>query len=66
MTEYRVETRTYYTKVTLNKEHIAESWQEEAQKLLDDYAEGGWRLASTDATSFGAAVYVALYFEREV
>ena len=66
MTEYRVECRTYYSKMTTNKEHIAESSQEEVQGLVDEYARGGWRLASTDATSFGAAVYVYLYFEREV
>ncbi|MEM1115979.1 MAG: DUF4177 domain-containing protein [Bacteroidota bacterium] len=66
MKEYRVEARTYYTKPTLNKEHIAESSQEEVQALLDEYTAAGWELASTDATSFGAAVYVYLYFEREV
>ena len=63
-TEYRVEVRTYYTKVTLNKEHIAEASGAEIQGLLDRYAADGWRLASTDAMSFGAAVYVYLYFER--
>lgn len=65
MKEYKVESRTYYTKVTLNREHIAERSQEEIQQLLDAYAADGWRLVSTDATSFGAAVYVYVYFERD-
>lgn len=65
MKEYRVEARTYYSKATLNKEHIAESSAEEIQSLLDEYTASGWWLASTDATSFGSAVYIYLYFERE-
>ncbi len=65
MKEYKVESRTYYSKMTLNKEHIAERSQEEVQQIMDDYVRDGWQLASTDATSFGAAVYVFLYFERE-
>ena len=65
MKEYRVESRTYYSKLTLDKEHIATASAEEIQGLLDTYAASGWRLASTDATSFGAAVYVYLYFERD-
>lgn len=65
MKEYRVEARTYYTKLTLDKEHIARSSQAEAQEIIDGYAADGWHLASTDATSFGAAVYVFLYFERD-
>ena len=65
MREYRVEVRTYYTKVTTNANHIAESSQEEAQEIIDGYAADGWRLVSTDATSFGLAVYVYLYFERD-
>jgi hypothetical protein len=65
MKEYRVEARTYYSKMTTNANHIAESSQEEAQEIIDKYAADGWRLASTDATSFGFAVYVYLYFERD-
>ena len=66
MKQYKVEARTYYSKVTLDKEHIAKSSAQEIQDLLDAYTQDGWRLASTDATSFGLAVYVYLYFEREV
>ena len=65
MTEYKVEARTYYSKVTLDKDHIAKSSSEEIQDLLNQYIEEGWRLASTDATSYGFAVYVYLYFERD-
>ncbi len=65
MTEYRVESRTYYSKLTTDKEHIARASAQEVQEILDTYAADGWRLASTDATSFGLAVYVYLYFERE-
>jgi hypothetical protein len=65
MTEYKIEARTYYSKITTNKNHIVESSSEEIQDLLSQYAAEGWRLASTDATSFGLAVYVYLYFERE-
>lgn len=65
MKEYRVEARTYYSKMTTNANHIAESSQEEAQEIIDGYAADGWRLASTDATSFGFAVYMYLYFERD-
>ena len=54
--EYRVEARTYYSKMTANKNHIAESSQEETQAIVDDYAASGWRLASTDATAFGTAM----------
>ncbi|NNJ26472.1 DUF4177 domain-containing protein [Alienimonas chondri] len=66
MKEYKVEVRTYYSKVTMNANHIAESSQEETQKIIDGYAADGWRLASADSTSYGLAVYVYLYFERDV
>ena len=66
MTEYKVEARTYYSKPTFNKDHIAEASQAEMQELLDTYTAAGWRLVSTDATSFGMAVYLYLYFERDV
>ena len=66
MTEYKVEARTYYSKMTLDKEHIAKTSAEEIQDLLDRYTRDGWRLTSTDATSYGLAVYIYLYFERDV
>lgn len=64
MKEYKVETLIYYSKLTLDTKHIAKSSQAEIQEKLDEYAKDGWRLASTDATSFGAAVYIYLYFEK--
>jgi len=64
-TEYKVEARAYYSKVTTNKNHIVETSSEEIQELLDRYTADGWHLASTDATSYGFAVYVYLYFERD-
>ena len=66
MKEYRVEARTFYSKATFNKDHIAETSQENVQAILDECAASGWELASTNAASFGAAVYVYLYFEREI
>jgi len=65
MKDYKVESLIYYSKVTLDSNHIAKSSKQEIQDLLDDYADRGYRLVSTDATSFGAAVYIYLYFEKE-
>ena len=65
MKEYKVEARTYYSKITANANHIADSSQEQSQEIMDRYAADGWRLVSTNATSFGLAVYVYLYFERD-
>ena len=65
MKQYKVEALIYYSKVTLDKEHIVKSSSKEIQEKLDEYAAKGWSLASTDATSFGAAVYIYLYFEKE-
>ena len=65
MKEYKVEVRTYYSKITTDRQHIAKSSGKEIQYLLDEYTKEGWTLASTDATSFGTAVYIYLYFERD-
>ena len=64
MKAYKVETLIYYSKITLDTKHIANSSKVEIQEKLDAYAKDGWRLASTDATNFGAAVYIYLYFEK--
>ena len=64
MTEYKVETLIYYSKLTLDSKHIAKNSKREIQEKLDAYAKEGYKLVSTDATSFGAAVYIYLYFER--
>lgn len=66
MTDYKVETLIYYSKVTLDTKHIAKSSKKEIQEKLDEYSKNGYKLASTDATNFGAAVYIYQYFEKEV
>ena len=63
--EYQVEARTYYSKITLDKDHITNSSMDEIQAIIDDYVADGWQLFSTNATSFGAAMYIYLYFERD-
>ncbi len=64
MKEYKVESLIYYTKITLDKEHILKDSTKDIQAKLDEMAMDGWRLISTDATDFGFAVYFYLYFER--
>ncbi len=64
MKDYKVETLIYYSKVTLDSKHIAKNSKKDIQEKLDKYAKKGYRLASTDATSFGMAVYIYLYFEK--
>lgn len=58
MKQYKVEALVYYTKLTLDKEHIVKSSTVDIQAKLDDYAARGWRLVSTNATDFGFAVYI--------
>jgi hypothetical protein len=65
MKEYKVEGLIYYTKLTADSEHIVKSSKADVQAKLDAYAKDGWRLVSTDAASFGWAVYIYLYFERD-
>jgi hypothetical protein len=64
MKQYRVEALVYYTKITVDKEHIIKSSVPDLQEKLDYYANAGWSLVSTNATDFGFAVYFYLYFER--
>ncbi|MEM8523164.1 MAG: DUF4177 domain-containing protein [Bacteroidota bacterium] len=63
MKKYKVETLIYYTKLTLDKDHIVKSSGKEIQEKLDEYAGKGYRLVSTDMSNFGAALYIYLYFE---
>ncbi|WP_373511255.1 DUF4177 domain-containing protein [Persicitalea sp.] len=65
MKEYKLESFIYYSKLTLDTNHILNSSTAEIQAKLDEYAKKGWRLASSNTASFGAAVYVYLYFERD-
>lgn len=64
MTNYKVETLIYYSKLTLDTLHIVKDSKKDIQEKLDEYSRDGYRLASTDATSFGSAVYIYLYFEK--
>lgn len=66
MKKYQVETLIYYSKVTFDSKHIVKSSKKEIQEKLDIMSKEGWHLASTDATNFGAAIYIYLYFERDV
>ena len=66
MKEYKVETLTFYSKVTFDRYHIAKSSKKEIQEKIDDYASKGFQLSSTDAVSHGSAVYIYLYFEKDI
>ena len=65
MKEYKLESLVYYSKAFAKKEHIVENSTKDIQAKLDEYAQQGYRLVSTDATDFGFAVYFYLYFERD-
>ncbi|MEO1514721.1 MAG: DUF4177 domain-containing protein [Bacteroidota bacterium] len=65
MKEYKIETLIYHSKITLDLNHVAKNSKREIQEKLDEYAQNGFRLTSTDAASFGAAMYIYLYFEKE-
>ena len=65
MKQYKVEALIYYTKLTFDTEHIVKSSKSDIQQKLDQYAGDGWRLVSTNATNFGFAVYIYLYFEKD-
>lgn len=66
MKEYKVESFLLYSKLSFDTKHIIKDATKKIQELLDQYAKDGWTLASTDAVTFGAAVYHYLYFERTV
>lgn len=66
MKEYKLESLIFYSKLTLDSEHILKSSTKAIQEKLDEYAGNGWRLSSTSTTNFGAAMYFYLYFEREL
>lgn len=65
MKKYKLESLIYYSKLSLDKEHIVKSSSADIQAKLDEYSAEGWRLVSTDATDFGFAVYIYLYFEKD-
>jgi hypothetical protein len=65
MKRYKLETAIFYSKITTDKDHLIKSSELELQGILDRRSEEGWHLVSTNAVSFGAAVYFYLYFEQE-
>lgn len=65
MKEYKLESFIYYTKLPFDINHILNASTAEIQAKLDEHAEDGWRLASSNTISFGSAVYIYLYFERD-
>ena len=66
MKEYKVETLIYYSKLSLDSKHIIKSSKKEIQEKLDEHAKDGYRLASTDASNFSMALYIYLYFEKDI
>ena len=66
MKEYKVESLIYYSKLTLDSEHIAKDSKKEIQEKLNEYASQGYRLVSSTSTNFGFAIYIHLYFEKDV
>ncbi len=65
MKEYKLESFIYYSKLTFDFEHILKSSTADIQTTLDEYAKLNWRLTSTNSVSYGSAMYVYLYFERD-
>jgi hypothetical protein len=66
MKEYKVETLIFYSKLTFDVNHIATKSQKDIQEKLDEYATKGYSLHHSSSTSFGFAVYIYLYFEKDV
>ncbi|MGF7219179.1 hypothetical protein GGR92_005361 [Spirosoma lacussanchae] len=64
MKECKVESLIYYSKLTLDAEHIVKKSKEEIQAKLDEYTAQGYRLISTTSTNFGLAIYIYLFFEK--
>jgi len=66
MKTYKVETLIYYSKITSDLKHITKSSKKDIQEKLDEYSNNGYKLATTDATKFGLALYIYLYFEKDL
>lgn len=66
MKDYKVEALIYYSKLTLDSEHIIKKSKEEIQEKLDEYAKNGYILTSTSSTNFGMAVYIYLFFKKDI
>ena len=66
MKEYKVESLIYYSKLTFDSKHIAKDSKADIQAKLDEYASNGFKLVSTSSTNFGFAIYIYLYFEKDI
>ncbi len=66
MKGYKVETLIYYSKLTLDLNHITKSSKKEIQEKLDEYSKKGYKLTSTNVSNFGSALYIYLYFEKDI
>ena len=66
MKDYKVETLIYYSKFSFDKNHIAKKSKQEIQEKLNEYSKNGYKLATTNSTNFGYAIYIFLYFEKDV
>jgi hypothetical protein len=66
MKEYKVECLMYYSKLTLDTEHIAKESKKEIQQKLDEYLSKGYKFTSSTSTNFGLAIYIHLYFEKDI
>lgn len=64
MQDYKVEPLIYYSKLTGDKYHVINDSKRDIQAKLDEYAEKGYILVSTDASNFGSALYIYLYFVK--
>lgn len=58
MKDYKVESLIYYSKLTLDSEHIAKKSKEDIQEKRDEYAKNEYHLAKTTFTKFGLAIYM--------
>ncbi|MFV8357155.1 DUF4177 domain-containing protein [Flavobacterium sp. XS1P32] len=66
MKDYKVETLIYYSKFSFDKNHIVIKSKQEIQEKLNEYSKNGYRLVTTNSINFGLAIYIFLYFEKDV
>ena len=66
MKDYKVETLIFYSKFTFDKNHIAKQSKIDIQEKIDEYAAKGYQLSNTTSTNFGMAIYIYLFFEKDV
>lgn len=66
MKKYKVESLIFYSKVTLDINHIQKRSEKEIQEKLNEYALRGYKLTSTTSTNFGMAIYIYLFFEKDI